>query len=99
VRRQIQTRDVAVPLSLESPLRGTQQRRPRITNRHHQATILLWSHPHQPDEATLIGYCILRWIGRWADRPTITRLAWMPPHTEAEAWSAVESVIGEPLAR
>jgi hypothetical protein len=99
VRRQIQTRDVAVALSLESPLRTGRRRHPHASARHHQATILLWSRATPPDEPTLIGYCVLRWIGRWADRPTITRLAWMPPHTEAEAWSAVESVIGEPLAR
>jgi hypothetical protein len=99
LRRQIQTRDVAVALSLESPIPAGRPRRPHVSNRNHQATILLWSKPNVPEEATMIGYCILRWIGRWADRPTITRLAWMPPHTEAEAWSAVESLMGEPLAR
>ena len=99
MRRQIQTRDVAVALSLAPPLRAARQRRSNARSRNHQATILLWSQPNVAEEATLIGYCILRWIGRWADRPTITRLAWMPPHTEAEAWSAVESLMGEPLAR
>jgi hypothetical protein len=99
VRRHIETRDVAVGLSLESPLPTGRWRRPQIRNRHHQATILLWTKPAPPEEPTLIGYCVLRWIGRWADRPTIIRLAWMAPHTEAEAWSAVESLIGEPLAR
>ena len=98
MRPHIQTRDVAVALPLEAR-EPRRQRRLHINNRHHQATILLWSEATPTNEATLIGYCLLRWVGRWADRPTITRLAWMPPHTEAEAWSAVELLMGEPLAR
>ena len=97
MRSHIQTRDVAVPLPQQAPASGA-RRRLQINNRRHQATILLWSVATAAEEAQLIGYCRLRWIGRWADRPTITRLAWMPPHTEAEAWNAVELLVGEPLA-
>ena len=66
----------------------------------HAATVLLCAEPAGADGCTPVGWCHFRWR-QGATEAVLDRIAWdaCAGLREADAWSALELLIGQPLPR